>query len=112
MKELKRNTQLKVINIRESCGLSDLKRHGYEQAEQFKKNYQLDMILHVHISGYQIYDIYFSLLDLNEKKVKEVSIAHRGVSTLDLEFRGILKKLLISGDINRVLRAKKKALAK
>jgi len=34
MKELKRNRRVKLVNIRESCGLSDLKRNEYEQAER------------------------------------------------------------------------------
>ena len=80
MKELKQNTRVKLVDIRESCGLSDLKRHGYEKAERYKMNYQLDMILHVSSvekgigSGYVGTRSYLSLIDLYTKRVKEVSV--------------------------------------
>ena len=111
MKDLRRNKRVKLVDIGESCGLSDLKRNGYERAGRYKNIYQLDMILHVYISGYRVQNIYFNLLDLYEKKVKEVSIETDFI-LIDLEFRGISKKLLVSEDLNRVLRAKKEALAK
>ena len=111
MRELRRNTWVKLVDIRESCSFSDLKRNGYEKAERYKDSHQLDMILHVQISGYGVYTIYFSLLDLYRKKVKEVSIDAEEIP-IELGFRGGSKKLLVSGDLNRLLRAKKKALAK
>ncbi|MHC4488956.1 MAG: HEAT repeat domain-containing protein [Planctomycetota bacterium] len=110
MKELRRNARVKLVDIHESCGLSDLKRNGYEQAERYKINYQLDMILHSHIAfpAYNEKDrhAYFSLIDLYTNKVKEVSIETVGIP-IELGFRGISKKLLISKDLNRVLKAKK-----
>jgi hypothetical protein len=113
MKELKKNTRVKLVDIRESCGLSDLKRNGYERAEKYKINYQLDMILHVYeIYGWPDWNCYLSLIDLYTKKAKEVSIETAWDTPFELTFRGISKKLLVSGDINRVLRAKKEALAK
>lgn len=113
MKELRRNTRVKLVDIRESCSLSDLKRHGYEQAEQYKMNYQVDMILHTYVGGVGSYQTYFSLIDLYSKKVKEVSIESVWTTPEDLWFRGISKKLLVSKDLNRVLKAKKeKVLAK
>jgi hypothetical protein len=111
MKELRRNTQVQLVDIRESCGLSDLKRNGYERAERYKNMYQLDMILHVHISGYMHYNIYFYLLDLYSKKVKEVSTDFE-LDMSEFMFRGISQKLLVSRDFDRVLSAKKEALEK
>jgi len=117
MKELKQNTRVKLVDIGESCSLSDLKTQGYEQAEQYKMNYQLDMILHVYLveygigSAYRGFRSHLSLIDLYRKKVKEVSIDAEEIP-IELGFRGGSKKLLVSGDLNRLLRAKKKALAK
>jgi len=115
MKDLRRNTRVKLVDIRESCSVSDLKRHGYEQAEKYKVNYQLDMILHVYIDrpvGTQTdWHAYFSLIDLYTKKVKEVSIETTGIP-VEFGFRGISQKLLASEDLNRVLKEKKEALAK
>jgi len=113
IKELRQNTRVKIINIRESCGFSHLKRNGYEKAEKYKTNYELDMILHTHMSHPRmgVHEFYFSLIDLYTKKVKEVSIETEGIP-IELGFRGISKKLLVSKDLNRVLTAKKEALAK
>jgi len=109
MKELRRNTRVKLVDIRESCGLSDLKRNGYEKAEQYKMNYQLDMILHI----LQIHWSYsFSLIDLYTEKIKEESIESAWNAPIEFMFRGISKKLLVSQDLKRVLREKKKFLAK
>jgi hypothetical protein len=113
MRDLRRNTRVKVVDIRESSSLSDLKRNGYEKAEKYRMNYQLDMILHTYRLSitYQGWRFDFSLIDLYTKKVKEISIETRGVA-VELAFRGISRKLLASQDLNRVLSAKKKALAK
>ena len=113
MRDLKRNTKVKLVDIRESCGLSDLKKRAYEAAERYKNTYQLDMILHIYMTqiGYRDWGYDFSLIDLYTKRAKEVSIEFSGLS-IDLAFRGISKKLLVSRDLNRVLRAKKKALEK
>jgi len=115
MRELRRNTRVKVVDIRESSSLSDLKRHGYLRGEWFKKKYQLDMILHIfgdspRTSGYWKY--YFSLIDLYTKRTKEVSFETPGGLSAELVFRGISRKILVSQDLNRVLRAKKQVLAK
>ena len=110
MRELKRNTRVKLVDIRESCSLSDLKRNGYERAVQYKMSYQLDMILHTLMSGqYTYHQIYFSLVDLYSKKVKEVSIDIQRLP-IELGIRGFSGKLLASQDINRVLRERKKSL--
>jgi hypothetical protein len=115
MRELRRNTRVKLVNIRESSSLSDLKRNGYEKAEKYKMNYQLDMIFHIlctspRPSGYWKY--YFSLINFYTKRTKEVSFEFPGELQVTLRFRGISRKLLVSQDLNRVLRAKKKALEK
>ena len=116
MRELRRNARVKLVDIRESCSLSDLKRHEYRQAEQHKNIYQLDMILHIYMSDMSFrggtpiadsWEFYFSFIDLYTKKVKEVSMEIRGTS-LELGFKGISRKLLVSKDLRRVLRAKKK----
>jgi hypothetical protein len=114
MRELKRNTRVKLVDIDESCSLSDLKRHGYKKAEKYKMDYQLDMILHTYYTGMPSQprcSIYFNLIDLYMKRAKEVSIEAHG-SLVEFELRGISRKLLVSQDLNRVLRAKKEALAK
>jgi len=86
MRELRRNTRVKLVNIRESCSLSELKRNGYEKAERYKDSHQLDMILHTYRDNLAPtvalihYGFYFSLIDLYTKKVKKVSIEVRGVS--------------------------------
>jgi hypothetical protein len=50
MKELRRNKRAKLVDIGESCSLSDLKRNGYERAERYKDSHQLDMILHIYLT--------------------------------------------------------------
>jgi hypothetical protein len=115
MKDLRRNTRVKLVDIRESCSLSDLKRHGYEEARRYKDIYQLDMILHVYSieygsgSTYAGFRSHLSLIDLYTEKVKKISIDARGIA-VELAFKGISKKLLINKDLSRVLREKKKAL--
>ena len=114
MKELRRNTRVELVDIRESCGLSDLKRNGYEKAERYKDSHHLDMILHVYLTLEPFAHDWrsdLSLIDLYTKKVKEVSIETRGIP-IELGFRGISKKLLVSKDLSRVLREKKKVLGK
>ena len=116
MKELRRNTWVKVVNIRESCSLSDLKRNGYLLAERYKDRHQLDMILHIYLTDAGPTSPPFgrsdlSLIDLYTKRVKEVSIETVGMP-IEFGFRGISQTLLASGDINRVLRDKKEDLAK
>jgi len=111
MKDLRRNTRVKLVDIGESCSLSDLKRNGYERAEQYKDSHQLDMILHVYISGYYPTNyVYLSLIDVYKKRIKEVSIGHASGAPIEFIFKGISKKLLVSKDLSRVLREKKKAL--
>jgi hypothetical protein len=115
MKELRRNTRVELVNIRESCGLSDLKRNGYERAQRYKNMYQLDMILHVYMPDLQFVvraNVYYSLIDLYAKRIKEVVIEITTRIPIELQFRGISRKLLPTGDLNRVLREKKKLLAK
>jgi len=77
------------------------------------------MIPHVHMPGFTpsnvaSMDIYFGLMDPYTKKVKEVSIEFRAPSPerVELEFRGISRKVLVRQDLNRVLRAKKEYLGK
>ena len=115
MKDLRRNARVKLVDIGESCGLSDLKRHGYERAERYKHMYQLDMILHTHlilpIGTQTTWHAYFSLIDLHTKRVKEASIETVGMP-IEHGFRGISRKLLVSQDLNRVLTAKKEASKK
>jgi len=118
IKELSQNTRVKLVDIRESCNLSDLKKHGYEQADRYKNAYQLDMILHVHTSALVLgwayqnpWELDFSLIDLYTKKVKEVSLEINGPPD-GLWLRGISRKVLVNQDLDRVLRAKKKALGK
>ena len=118
MKELRRNTSVKLVDIHESCGLSDLKEHGYEQAERYKNIYQLDMILHVHTfsllyshPAQNPWHLDFSLIDLYTKKIKKVTLEIRGPPG-DLWVRGISPKVLVSEDLNRVLRTKKEYLGK
>ncbi len=116
MNELSQNTRVKVVNIRESCSLSGLKRNGYLLAERYKDRHQLDMILHIYLadvgpasspSGRS--DL--SLIDLYTKRVKEVSIETVGMP-IEFGFKGISQTLLARGDINRVLRGKKEVLGK
>jgi hypothetical protein len=115
MKELRRNARVKLVDIREFCSLSDLKRNGYEKAERYKDSNQLDMILHTYVTtiyaspSNMAWRSYFGLIDLYTKKVKGVSIETRNIP-IEHGFRGISKKLLPNGDLNRVLTAKKKAL--
>ena len=114
LKELRRNPRVKLVDIRESCSLSDLKRNGYEKAARYKDSHQLDMILHVFLTmdGFSNdWRSYLSLIDLYTKKVKEVSVETRGIP-IDHGFRGISRKFPASQDLNRVLREKKKVLAK
>ncbi len=114
MKDFRRNKRVKVVDIGDSCGLSDLKRNGYEQAERYRKRYQLDMILHCHRTGYLSYQSYLSLIDLYTKKIKKVTIETTwpGGIPFYMAVRGISKRLLPSKDLNRVLRAKEKASGK
>lgn len=111
IKELRRNTRVKIINIRKSCGLSHLKRNGYEQAERYKVKHQLDMILHTNMSHPRmgVFEFYFSLIDLYTKKVREVFNENHGMP-FPLWVEGLSSKILISQDLDRVLKAKKKAL--
>ncbi len=116
MEELRRNTAVKLVDIDEENSLSDLKRHGYLLAERYQKYYGLDMILHVSCGGghpTDHVDYYFSFIDLYTKKVKEVPIGvrvHDWNAPPELRFKGICTKVLASQDLNRVLRAKRKAL--
>ena len=113
IKELRRNSRVKVKNIRESCGLSDLKRNGYEQAKGYEKKYRLDMLLHTHMDHPTIaqHNFSFSLIDLYRNKVKKVfREMERGRFVLWVE--GMSSKILVDEDLDRVLEAKKKALEK
>ena len=113
MKELRRNTRVELVDIHEVNSLSDLKKFEYLLAERYQKYYGLDMILHVYRTREN--DVYFSLIDLYTKKIKEVSIGFgRGVEKGRklLDFRGVSRKILVREDLNRVLREKEKALAK
>jgi HEAT repeat protein len=114
MRELRRNTRVKLVDIRESCSLPDLKRGGFERAERYKNISQLDMILHTFSDNLWEagYLYYFSLIDLYTKKVKEVSIETTRGMSVELGLRGISRKILVSQDLNQVLRAKKKVLGK
>ena len=113
MKELRRNTRVKLVDIPESCSLSVLKKKGYERAERYRMNYQLDTILYTNFiwaNQYRDYDL--GLIDLYTKQIRKVSIEVRWDLSIDLRFRGISKKLLPAGDLNRVLTAKKEASEK
>ena len=118
IKELRRNTRVKLVDIRESCNLSDLKKHGYKRADRYKNAYQLDMILHVHTSALSLgwayqnpWELDFSLIDLYTKKVKAVSMEINGPPD-ELWLGGICGNVLVNQDLDRVLRTKKKALGK
>jgi len=104
--EMRQKPRVRLVDIHEACSLSDLKKNGYEKAERYKNNYQLDMILHVDQVGSTYY---FSLIDLYAKKVKEVSIEAEGVS-VENRFRGISNKVLTTAELRRTLRSKKKVL--
>ena len=112
MKELRRNTRVKLVDISESCSVSDLKKNAYEQAERYRNNYHLDMILHVQMSGAYPSDSrsYLSLMDVYTKKVREVST--KADISIEFVFRGICRKILDDRDLNLVLTAKKEALEK
>jgi hypothetical protein len=112
MRELKRNPRVKLVDIHESCSLSDLKRYGFERAERYRDIYELDMILHVQSLRHFIHQIYSTITDLYTKKVKEESteLPRPSVKLVELECRRVSRKLLVSQDLNRVLRAKKEAL--
>jgi len=111
MKELKTNTQVKIINIRESCKFSDLEKNGFEGTETYKINYQLDMILHIHAwrPAIKAWHFDFSLIDLYTKKVRKYSDETRGIPFKNW-VRGLSKKILKKKDLDRVLKAKKEAL--
>ena len=106
MKELQKNTQLTIVDINETCSLSDLTKSRYERAGQYQEMYKLDMILHTNQVGT---DYYFSLIDLYKKGVKKVTLHSAGV-TPHMRFWRISYKLLTNHDLNRVMRAKKEAL--
>jgi hypothetical protein len=106
MKELQKNAQLTIVDINETCSLSDLTKSRYERAKQYQEMYKLDMILHTNQVGT---DYYFSLIDLYKKGVKNVSLHSAGV-TPHMRFWRISYKLLTNQDLNRVMRAKKEAL--
>ena len=112
LKELRRNTRVKLVDIHEEHSLSDLKRDGFELAEKYKMNYQLDMILHIyHTRGVSGRDYYLTLIDPYAKRiVKEVRKEIKGGHSFLSEIKGISRKLLIDQDLNRVLRTKKKVL--
>ncbi|NIM59245.1 MAG: hypothetical protein GTO16_09935 [Candidatus Aminicenantes bacterium] len=114
IKELGRNTTVKLVDIHEANSLSDLKKFEYLRAEQYGKYYKLDMILHTHyLGGYNLMhdsDNYFNLIDLYTKRVKEVHLELKG--PISLRYRGICSKVLVSEDLNRVLREKRKAAGK
>jgi hypothetical protein len=123
MEELRGNARVELVDIGESCGVSELKKNGYERAERYRNNYQLDMILHVTMSGAYAGDShsYLTLIDLYTKRPREVcvdagagAIATQVLSETEIEFifRGISRKILVDRDLNRVLSAKKEALEK
>lgn len=112
IKTLRRNTQVKIINIRESCSFSDLKRNGYELAERYKMNYQLDMILHTHMDHKRdTFLFHYSLIDLYTKKLREV-YGKTSRANMGLWVKANASEILVSQDLDRVLEAKKKALEK
>jgi hypothetical protein len=112
IKALKRNSRVKVKNIRESCSFSDLKGNGYEQANGYKEKYQLDMILHTHMDHIRnTFHFHYSLIDLYTKKVREVSgeTSHRDMG---LWVKANAGEILVDEDLDRVLKAKKAGLPK
>jgi hypothetical protein len=112
IKTLRRNTQVKIINIRESCSFSDLKRNGYELAERYKMNYQLDMILHTHMDHKRnTFHFHYSLIDLYTKKLREV---YGKTSRVDMGLwvKANAGEILVDEDLDRVLKAKKAGLPK
>ena len=113
MRELKKNTRVKIINIRESCDLSDLKRKGSEQAEGYKMKYGLDMILHTHMDHPRRRDFHFSfnLIDLYTKKRRKV-YSETKTQPLHTWVLGLSSKILVDEDLDRVLKAKKGTLPK
>ena len=106
IKDFQKNPRVTVVNIHDTCSLSNLIKGGYERAEQYKKQYGLDIILQTNQVG-ETY--YFNLVDLYRKKVKEVSRDFEGIAT-EIALWRISRKLLSDQDIDRVLEAKKKAL--
>ena len=106
MKELQKKSQLTLVDINETCTLSDLTEGRYERAGQYQEMYKLDMILHTNQIGAKYY---FNLIDLYKKRVKKVSLDFEGVDP-EHRFWRISNKLITNQDINRVMRAKREAL--
>jgi hypothetical protein len=104
MMELRRNPQVKLVDIHDSCSLSDLKRHGYLRGEWFKKKYQLDMILHVLELKYRTHQIYFSLIDLSEDTGQSGS--RPGIESQERGLGGI-KRWMFPGRLKRASRRSK-----
>jgi hypothetical protein len=106
MKELQENSQVTIVDINETCSLSDLKKSRYERAEQYRDRYTLDMILHTTQDDMH-YD--FNLIDLYTKRVKKVSLDLQEVA-FPSGFSKISRKLLTNRGLSHVMRAKREAL--
>ena len=106
MEKLQRKPLVRIVDIPQYSSLSDLQKNGYEKAERYKKDYQLDMILNVSQSA-SICDI--SLIDLYRKKVEETSLQTESGSVAELTFEKLCNEVLTSQYLKRVLAAKKKA---
>lgn len=102
---LQKEARLEVVDISETCTLSDLTKDGYARAQQYKDSYNLDMLLHTNHIGS---NYYFNIIDLYRNRVKKVSLAFEGAATT-VSFWRISQKLLSKQDYNRVVRAKKEA---
>ena len=104
MEELKQSPQAKLVDIHEARSLTDLKKHGYEEAERYRTNYGLDMILHISQVDWRYH---FSLIDLHTRKVNQTAIESAELP-IALRFKGISSKVLTSRHISRVMGKKNK----
>ncbi len=106
MEKLRLKPLVRIVDIPEYSSLSDLKKNGYEKAERYKNNYQVDMVLHVS----QTESVYnFSLIDLYTRKVNEVSMQTETGFIDELTFAKLSNKVLVIQYLNSVVSAKKKA---
>lgn len=118
LKELQKNSRVTIVDINETCSFADLKKNSYERTEQYRKEYTLDMILHTiqddilrTIQDDMHYDFY--LIDMYTKRVNTASLDLEGIPPASVNasnFSRISRTLLTHWELNRVMRAKRKAL--
>jgi hypothetical protein len=108
MEKLKQNPLVRLVDIPAYSTRSDLKGNGYEKADGYRKDYQVDMVLHVrHIES--TYD--FCLIDLYTKKDTEVSLQTENGLIDELTAERLSTEVLVSQYLNQVVRSKRKAAA-